>query len=291
MKYALISILVILYLTASAQLHAAVDTHDDHEAAESHEMDSHDENNEHDEHGEQEEHSADDGHGHGSEDTAHAGEAPGVMLSEGERMSIGIVLAEAGFGTVDQALSLPGEVSFDGERYVHLIPRIPGVVKNIAADIGDTVKAGQVLAVLESRELAESAAAYLALIERAKLSRSVLERENELRTKKISSEEEFLRARSEARAVEIDLQLQRENLLAAGLHSEHIAILEKGGDLKRYELISPLDGIIVKRELILGSRVDESCTPFEIANLDRLWVNMSIYQDSIGKIQSGDPVI
>jgi len=81
------------------------------------------------------------------EHDAHAG----FTIAEFE--SFGVCLATAGAGTVDLALELPGEVRPDGDRLAHLAPRFTGVVREVYKRAGDEVRAGQVLAVVESDNL------------------------------------------------------------------------------------------------------------------------------------------
>jgi len=66
----------------------------------------------------------------------------------------GVTLAVAGPGTVDRGIELPGEVRPNGDRIAHVAPRFPGIVRMVRAHTGDQVRAGTVLAVVESEHLA-----------------------------------------------------------------------------------------------------------------------------------------
>jgi cobalt-zinc-cadmium efflux system membrane fusion protein len=65
----------------------------------------------------------------------------------------GVRLATAGPGEVDIAIELPGEVRPNPDRIAHVGPRFPGIVREVRKQVGDTVRAGDVLAVVESENL------------------------------------------------------------------------------------------------------------------------------------------
>ncbi|MFQ5426944.1 MAG: efflux RND transporter periplasmic adaptor subunit, partial [Gaiellales bacterium] len=64
----------------------------------------------------------------------------------------GIVVVAAGPGTIERFVSLPGEVRPNADRLAHIVPRYSGIVTDVRAHIGDTVKEHQVLALIESDE-------------------------------------------------------------------------------------------------------------------------------------------
>ena len=75
-----------------------------------------------------------------------------VAVTEEARKKSGIVIEVAGPAVIRKVLKLNGKIGPDEERMVHVSPRFPGVVKSIAKRLGDAVKNGEVLAVIESNE-------------------------------------------------------------------------------------------------------------------------------------------
>jgi len=74
----------------------------------------------------------------------------------------GIELATAGDGKLEVSVSLPGEITFNANKLAHIVPTIPGIVRQVVKDVGDTVIAGEVISWLESIELGEAKVQYLA---------------------------------------------------------------------------------------------------------------------------------
>jgi len=75
----------------------------------------------------------------------------GFSVEDFERF--GVRIATAGPGQVDIGVELPGEVRPNADRIAHIAPRFPGVVREVRKHVGDTVRAGDVLAVIESDTL------------------------------------------------------------------------------------------------------------------------------------------
>src|SRR5579871_4059089 len=84
-----------------------------------------------------------------------APEHPGrgrVTVTAGQVGSADIGLAVAGPGFINEHLSLYGVISPDAERVLEVAARYPGVVHAVTKRVGDAVKAGESLAIVESNE-------------------------------------------------------------------------------------------------------------------------------------------
>ncbi len=114
-------------------------------------------------HGEPDDHAA---HGHESEAAGHAdgeddphaghdhGAAPegGVELSEEMARKVGIQVHEAEGGTISKASVFPAEIKLNRDRTAAVSARYSSLVRQVFAEIGDTVRKGDVLAALENRD-------------------------------------------------------------------------------------------------------------------------------------------
>ncbi|MEE9294994.1 MAG: efflux RND transporter periplasmic adaptor subunit [Phycisphaerae bacterium] len=85
-----------------------------------------------------------------------------VQLSREERSRFGVVVATAGSGRLTTQIRLPGELVLNADRVAHIVPRAPGIVREVLASVGDSVHAGEVMAWIESAELGEVKVDYLA---------------------------------------------------------------------------------------------------------------------------------
>ena len=88
-----------------------------------------------------------------------------------------ITIQTAGSAKLKTLLNLSGEIGLNEEKVVHIVPRLDGVVKKVFKDLGDRVTVGDVLAIIESRELADAKINYLAATKQANLAKLDLERQ------------------------------------------------------------------------------------------------------------------
>ena len=121
-------------------------------------------------HAEHQEEAANDPASEDPQESAETGhEDEGLRLTPEQRKRFGIVVQTAGPGSLRNEVSLPGEIVFNEDRVVHVTPRVAGIAREVLKTVGDRVDAGEVMAVMDSRELADAKAEYLAAKARAAL--------------------------------------------------------------------------------------------------------------------------
>ncbi|MGB3093311.1 MAG: efflux RND transporter periplasmic adaptor subunit [Candidatus Zixiibacteriota bacterium] len=137
-----------------------------------------------------------------------------VHLSDAEMEEFGIEVDVAGPGKLHIEIVVPGEVAVNYDKLAHIAPRFPGVVTEVGKHIGDYVRRGEVLAVIESNE-----------------------------------------------------------------------------GLVPYEVKSFINGTVLEKHMTLGEVHSEDVAAFVIADLDTVWVNLSIYQMHLPKVAVGQKVV
>jgi cobalt-zinc-cadmium efflux system membrane fusion protein len=252
-----------------------------------HDHDSHKETNY--EHAEGEKHHSD---SHLDEEN-HIDQEKRVHISYEQQQEFEIEIEEAKPRNLDIHLDLSGEVNFNADRVAHIVPRVPGIVLEVKKSLGDFVQTGDVLAVLESRELANAKAKYLAAKERRKLSQTNQEREKHLWEKKVSSEQELLNAQTAFAEAKIEELVAEQELHALGLSREELEKLLSQHDesLTRYEITSPIDGVITEKHITIGEKIGGEDQPFTVADTKHLWVDFTLYQKDLMAVQKGQEVV
>lgn len=216
----------------------------------------------------------------------------GLTLTPEQRERFGIEVRLAGPGGLRNEITLPGEIVFNEDRVVHMVPRVAGIAREVHKSVGDPVRAGEVLAVIESRELADSKAGYMAAKARAALEEKMLAREKTLRDKQISSEQDFLEAEQAAAEANIELCSTEQKLHALGLTEEEIERVSDEPDeyITRYEIRSPIQGFVVKKHIALGENLETTSDIFTIVDMRTVWVNLAVYTKNLGAVQKGQAV-
>lgn len=88
--------------------------------------------------------------------TTTAAATNSVRLSRAQQEAIGLSVAKAEPGQSRSVIVAPGRVTPDEGRYAHITSRAAGIVRSVAAQIGQDVKAGDLLATLDSPEVAQA---------------------------------------------------------------------------------------------------------------------------------------
>jgi cobalt-zinc-cadmium efflux system membrane fusion protein len=82
---------------------------------------------------------------------------PGAIDMSLEQIAVqGIELAAAGWGVIAQTISIPGTVTLDPGRVARVPGRVVGTVTQMRKRLGDPVTQGEVVAVLDSRKVADA---------------------------------------------------------------------------------------------------------------------------------------
>jgi cobalt-zinc-cadmium efflux system membrane fusion protein len=228
---------------------------------------------------------------HGSDEAASRKDDHGaddksgkIALDDAQMKAAGIVVATAAPAQIRVAISLPGEIRFNEDRTAHVVPKLSGVVTAVLADLGQTVKQGQVLAVIASSGLSEQRSELLSAQRRLALAGTTLDRERRLWQDKISAEQDYLQAKQAMSEAEIAVQNARQKLSAFG------AGAASGSDLNRLELRAPFDGIVMEKHLALGEAVKEDANVFTISDLSTVWAEIAVPPKDLNLVRVGETV-
>lgn len=246
---------------------------------------------EHDDHGEKEAHTDHDGRVAEGEHVDHDehGEERSVHLSKAEMAEFGIRVSAAGPGAIGPTIKLAGEIVANPDRYAHVVPRVEGVVRGVRVGLGDRVRSGDVMAVLDSRELSDLKSAYLSAVERRDLAEAAFAREERLWKQSISSEREFLAAKQAVAEARIEARSAEHKLHALGFSESYLNELPTHADISytRFEIRAPLDGVVVSKHITLGEAVDADTEVFSVADLREVWAVLAVYQKDLEAVREG----
>lgn len=221
---------------------------------------------------------------------AHAdGEVPEkIVLDAAQVKAAGIALAAAAPAKISVVTSLPGEIRFNEDRTAHVVPKLAGVVMEVHADLGQSVKQGQVLAVIASSGLSDQRSELLSAQRRLALASTTLEREKRLWQDKISAEQDYLQAQQAMSEAEIAVQNARQKLSAigAGVGSGS----GSGKNLNRLELRAPFSGVVMEKHLAQGEAVKEDAIVFTLSDLSTVWAEIAVPPRDLNLMRVGETV-
>jgi cobalt-zinc-cadmium efflux system membrane fusion protein len=210
---------------------------------------------------------------------------PGTQLGGQEGALVATARVEQ--RAIPPTILVAGEVAAAGDRTVHVSSRTPGVIHGPPARLGQEVTPGQVLAELDSREVAEGKSAYLLRRAALNVASRTLTRERSLSGQGVSAGQDRLAAQAAYNLAQLDLQEARTRLLMLGLTEETIAGLSEsdlGSDAGHIALHASLPGTVMWADAALGETVDAGTELFVVSDLSVVWVWVDVVGDDIGRV-------
>lgn len=254
-----------------------------------------DEQGEHEEHGQTDEHSAEGGH---EEHGAEARLTPEALARHGVRVE------PAALRPLTPAFRVPAHVSFNSEGMARVGVSVHGRVAQLPVRLGDEVKRGADLLVVESAELgeaqidflqkrgaAESAGPAADLAKDAWSRASALHEESQgIALAEVQRREAEHRAALAAlAAARIAAEGARSRLKLHGMSEEAVVALEETSVIDpRLTVAAPIDGQVVERGVMLGELVGPDREALlVIADMDKLWVVADVPETRLREIARG----
>ncbi|MDQ3421218.1 MAG: efflux RND transporter periplasmic adaptor subunit [Acidobacteriota bacterium] len=212
-----------------------------------------------------------------------------VQLAADQLKSAGIEIQTIGPRQMLTTFEVPGEIKADDTRMAHVVPRLQGVVLEVRKKAGDPVRRGEVMAVINSRELADAKSAYLAASHHVEFAKVTAAREESLWKKKISAEQDYREARRVFEEAQLTEEVAAQKLVALGVSPASLKTLASAApeSLPRYEIRAPLNGTVIERDVTIGEAVAADRDIFVIADLSSVWVEAAITAASLNAVRQG----
>ena len=222
---------------------------------------------------------------------------PGTVLPmTDERIELAqIEQRTVGSATIAKRLAVSGTIVPDSGRVAHVSVKLSGTVMDLSKNIGDDVTKDEVLAVLESREVADAKSEYLAARLSNELQQDLTARDKLLWEGRSVPEQQYIRSRNAAAQIAMRLSIARQKLLALGVQDDEISGLPHAQDasLRSQSVRAPMAGRIVERKVELGTAVGRDSLEtelFVIVDLSRVWVELSVSSQDLPVVHEGQSV-
>jgi cobalt-zinc-cadmium efflux system membrane fusion protein len=230
--------------------------------------------------------------------------APGTLgeirVSPELQKKWGLVTAPVERLAVTGTVTLPGVIALNQQRTALVTSLIEGRVTSIGADLGDQVRAGQVLVVLHSPALAQAQTAFLQANARRAVARRELDRARELLKDEAIQQKEVLRRQAEFDAATTEFGLAESSLHSLGWdHPQLDALLRKassaGPDMS--DVVDPtlairasIDGRVITRDVVAGEHVHPDKLLFTVSDLSTVWALLDAREKELPSLIAGGRV-
>jgi cobalt-zinc-cadmium efflux system membrane fusion protein len=222
--------------------------------------------------------------------SAKVAEGPAWMERQGNKIVIPVgsplrsrlTVAPASADSVSLRLTLPGMIESDPARTASVIPQLSGRVIDLKVRLGDRVIKGQVLAVLDSADLAQAYDDYDKAADAFKLTQKNLGRQQEQSKIGVASDRDLDQAKSDAAQAEAEYTRTRARLNMLN------ASTESRGPSRRLAVQAPVSGSIITLSVTPGSIINDPTQPLmTIADLSTVWVTAMVPEKDIGVVTKG----
>jgi membrane fusion protein, heavy metal efflux system len=184
-----------------------------------------------------------------------------------------------------------GLVDFDNDQATSVLAPFSGPVSRLVVSLGERVKQGDPLAMVDSPDFATAISAYRKALITAKTLRRLADLDKDLIRHQGVSQREQEQAESDAVNAEADRDAALQALISLNVDAQTIKNIQEGRPLARVDAIirSPITGTVVEKLITPGELLQAGTTPcFTVADLSRIWVMAQVFGPDVELIHVGD---
>ena len=225
----------------------------------------------------------------------------------------GIAVEPVWTAPVVEFVAAPGEIGYDQTRVAHLSARSPGTVWKVFKHLGEEVKAGDVLALVDAAEVGKAKAELLQALAALQLKTLTVASVKEsggavavvrVREAEAAVREAEIRLGAGCQALtnlglpldEADVRPLTTDQLKAKLHllglpTDVVKLIDpKMATTNLLPLVAPMDGVVASREVVAGEVTDATRILFEVVDTRFLWLTFDLKGEDAHRIKVGQPV-
>lgn len=163
-----------------------------------------------------------------------------------------------------------------------------GYIKNTTLLVGDKVKKGEHLVILENPEFINLQQRYLEISEQLRFLKSEYDRQRTMYEENISSQKSYLKAESEYKSAVARANGLKKNLQLLNINPSEVL---KGNIVSKVNINSPIDGYITQIFVNTGSYVSSADKIMEIINTKHLHLELKVFEKDLLDIKKGQEIL
>jgi cobalt-zinc-cadmium efflux system membrane fusion protein len=206
-------------------------------------------------------------------------------------MAKGITVMKVGDAEIRDLLRIPGSIQVDEQRMARIGAPVTGRISDIDVVLGQHVKRGQVLATVNSTELAQNQLAYIKALQQISLQSKAVDRAKALLDADVIAPAELQKRESELSGAKADLIAARNQLMVLGMSQANIDKLSRSAQMDTFSNINArIAGTVISRKINLGQVVQPADELFVVADLSTVWAVAEVPEHQIDLIEKGQEV-
>ncbi len=214
-----------------------------------------------------------------------------------------------------EAVRANGQATYDETRVAQLASRVPGIVWRVERNVGDPVRRGDILALVDATEVGKTKSELLDSLAQVDFHVATVARLKPLAAKQIVPGFKLLEAETALQQARISVRRAAQALDNLGLHVELDELKrideDQRGKFLRFlglpedirgeledsavannliPLVASLDGVVIQRATVRGEVVNSSKMLFRIADTSRMWLRFNVSLEHASHLSVGQPV-
>ncbi len=208
-----------------------------------------------------------------------------VTLKAASIKDIGLERVQVALQSISGTMSIPAKVVANQDNEAVIGSLVQGRVHKVYANVGDYVKAGQVLMTVEGLDVGQIKSSFLKSKAAFEYAKANYERQKKLFDEKIGAQKSLLETQAEFEKASAEFKAEDKKIHALGLSD--VDIISAKNDEQHTSGTLPIkasiNGVVVERNVVIGQSVDVSTNAFRVMNTASLWVDGQIYEKDIAK--------
>jgi len=211
-----------------------------------------------------------------------------VLLSPEAVSQAGIQTAPVGQIEPRASVQVPGAVAANAYREVKVTALVGGIVRDVHAELGGTVKRAAPLATLFSPELADAQTKYLSMRAMLAADHQRRERTEQLVEIGAASRQELEEAVSVHTGHATEVEAAKQRLLLLGLSKKQVEAFKEPRQVVSDVLVSaPMAGVVTGRSANLGQVIGMGQELFVVTDLSEVWAVGDLYEQDFSRVSVG----
>ena len=193
---------------------------------------------------------------------------------------------------IKRSLDIPGSIEVKQNLLARIGSPVQGRIIEISGMLGQTVKQGDVLAVINSTELAQQQLNYIKAVQMVELKTKAYERAVLLFDADVVSEAQKLERKTELSAAKAEMEASKDQLFVMGMTLKEIEAIQSETQIDAItSIVAKIDGKIIKKNVNVGQVVEPTEDIFTIAELSEVWGVAQVPERQIGFLKEGDDIL
>jgi cobalt-zinc-cadmium efflux system membrane fusion protein len=215
--------------------------------------------------------------------------ASNVKLTPEQRRNLH--LYKVAQSTFHKTVETTGVVDFDNDQATSVLAPFSGPVSRLLVSLGEHVKLGAPLAVVDSPDFAAAISAYRKSISTAQTLRRLADLDKDLIEHNGVARREAQQAETDAINAEADREAALQQLVSLHVPTDTIKAIQDGRPVSRIDGVirAPVAGTVVEKLITPGQLLQAGSTAcFTVADLSRVWVLAHVFGADLEAVRVGD---